>query len=100
MGYTPIELDKTRNLRYGMKAISLVEKKLKRPIAKVNMDELTMEDSAVLIWAGLAHEDKSLSPDKVMDLVDDHSSLPKVMEAASAALQEAFGAAEEPGKNE
>lgn len=91
MGYTPIELDKTRNLRYGMKAISLVEKKFKKPIAKLDMDSLTMEDSAVLIWAGLAHEDRDLTVDKVMDLVDDYSSLPKVMEAVSEAMAEAFG---------
>lgn len=100
MGYTPIELDKIRNFRYGMKAISLVEKKLKKPMAKVEMDSLTMEDSAVLIWAGLAHEDRDLTPDKVMNLIDDYSSLPKVMEAAGQALQEAFGVVEEPKKNE
>lgn len=100
MGYTPIELDKIRNFRYGMKAISLVEKKLKKPMAKVEMDSLTMEDSAVLIWAGLAHEDRDLTPDKVMDLIDNYSSLPKVMEAAGQALQEAFGVVEEPKKNE
>ena len=100
MGYTPIELDKTRNLRYGMKAISLVEKKLKKPISKINMNELTMDDSAILIWAGLAHEDKNLSPDKIMDLVDDYSSLPEVIEAVGTALQEAFGTAGDPEKNE
>ncbi len=96
MGYTPIELDKMRNLRYGMKAISLVEKKLKKPMTKLDMDSLTMDDSAILIWAGLAHEDPDLSPDKVMDLIDDHSSLTKVMEAVGAAMAEAFGSAEEP----
>ncbi len=91
MGYTPIELDKTRNLRYGMKAISLVEKKLKKPIAKLDMESLMMEDSAVLIWAGLAHEDHNLTTEKVMDLIDDYSSLPTVMEAVGTAMTAAFG---------
>ncbi|HHY28455.1 MAG TPA: hypothetical protein GX523_17275 [Desulfitobacterium dehalogenans] len=100
MGYTPIKLDKVRNFRYGMKAISLVEKALKKPISKVDLNGLTMEDSAVLIWAGLAHEDKELTPDRVMDLIDDYSTLPEVMEAAGQALQEAFGSAEGSGKNE
>ena len=102
MSYYPIELDKVRNFRYGMRAISLVEKKFKKPMAKIDMDNLTMEDAATLIWAGLQHEDKSLTPDKVMDLVDDHSTLPKVMETLTEALMGAFGqedaAAEE--KNE
>ncbi|MDD4564770.1 MAG: hypothetical protein PHE79_04765 [Eubacteriales bacterium] len=95
MGYTPIELDKMRNLRYGMKAISLVEKKFKKPIAKLDMGSLTMEDSAILIWAGLAHEDQNLTADKVMELIDDYSSLPAVMEAVGAAMTEAFGSAEQ-----
>ncbi|QIB68616.1 hypothetical protein Ami103574_04465 [Aminipila butyrica] len=100
MGYTPIELDKVRNFRYGMKAISLIEKKLKAPIAKIDMDSLTMEESATLVWAGLAHEDKNLTPDKVMDLIDDYSTLTEVMKAMETAMEEAFGVAEEPGKNE
>ena len=91
MSYYPIELDKVRNFRYGMRAISLVEKKFKKPMAKIDMDNLTMEDAATLIWAGLQHEDKSLTPDKVKDLVDDHSTLPKVMETLTEALMGAFG---------
>lgn len=98
MGYTPIELDKMRNLRYGMKAISLVEKKLGRPIAKIDMDSLTMEDSAILVWAGLVHEDPDLTPDKVMDLIDDYSSLQTVMETVSVALTDAFGDGGDTGK--
>jgi hypothetical protein len=57
MGFTPIKLDKMRNLRYGMKAISLVEKKLGQPIGKIDMDNMTMEDTATLIWAGLVEEE-------------------------------------------
>ena len=79
MSYYPIQLDKVRNFKYGMKALSLVEKKFKKPINKVDMDNMTMEEAAILIWAGLTHEDKSLTPDKVMDLVDEHSNLPAVM---------------------
>lgn len=91
MSYYPIKLDKTRNLKYGMRAISLIEKKFKKPITKVDMDNLTMEETAVMIWAGLHHEDKELTPDKVMDLVDDYSNMVKVVEAMGEALQEAFG---------
>ena len=39
--YTPIELDKVRNFKYGMKAISLVEKKFKKPISKVDMNNFS-----------------------------------------------------------
>lgn len=95
MSYYPIELDKVRNFRYGMKAISLVEKKLKKPIAQIDLEALTMEDTAIMIWAGLQHEDKNLTPDKVMDLIDEHSNVMTVVEAMSKAMSEAFGTGEE-----
>lgn len=98
--YYPIQLDKSRNLRYGMKALSLIEKKFKKPISKLDMENLTMEDTAVIIWAGLAHEDRELTPERVMDLIDDHSDLTTVVKAMSEAMQAAFGKAVTDEKNE
>lgn len=92
--YTSIELDKTRNFRYGMKAMSYIEKKLKKPIAKIDLDGLTMEDTAIVICAGLMHEDKKLTPDKVMDLVDEKGNFLEVIKAMGEAFNEAFGAGE------
>lgn len=91
MSYYPIQLDKSRNFKFGMKAISLIEKKFKKPIAKVDVASLTMEETATFIWAGLVHEDRGLTPDKVMDLIDDHSSIPAVMEVMTEALNGSFG---------
>lgn len=100
--FYPVRLDKMRNFRYGMRALSLIEKKLKKPVSKIDLDNLTMEDMAIMIWAGLAHEDKDLTPDKVMDLVDEHSTISAIAEAMSEAFQAAFGDPEdiEEGKNE
>ncbi len=101
MGYYPIKLDKVRNFRYGMKAISLIEKKFKKPVSKIDLENLTMEDAAILIWAGLYHEDKNLSPEKVMDLVDDYSDITTVLQTMGEAFQGAFGTGEvNEGKNE
>lgn len=96
MSFYPIQLDKMRNFRYGMKAISLIEKKLGKTIAKIDLENLTMEDTAVMIWAGLVHEDPELTPDKVMDLVDDHSNVQAVLQVMGEAFQAAFG----PGKED
>lgn len=100
--YTPIKLDKIRNLRYGMKALHMIEKKFKKPIAKIDMDNLTMEETAIIIWAGLHHEDNKLTPEKVMDLVDEYSDLMTVVNTLGEAFQGAFGNAEveDTGKNE
>jgi len=91
MGYTPITLDKVRNFRYGMKAISMIEKKLKTKVSKMDFDAMSMEDLATVIWAGLAHEDKNLTPDKVMNLVDEYSNVQAVVEVMGQAFNEAFG---------
>lgn len=102
MSYYPIELDKVRNLKYGMKAIDLIEKKFGCPIMAIEGIEngmLTMEEYATLIWAGLVHEDKDLTPDKVMDLIDEYSSLTKVTHDMWKALNEMF-AADEGGDEE
>lgn len=99
MSYTPVELDKVRNFRYGMKAISIIEKKFKKPISKVDFDNLTMEDTATIIWAGLIHEDNKLTVERVMDLIDDKGNLQEVMKCMSEAMSAAFGGKEE-GKNE
>jgi hypothetical protein len=89
--YTPIELDKIRNLRYGMKAISQFEKILGKNLAKIDMENLTMEEQAVIIWAGLVHEDSSLTPDRVMELIDEHSDIQTALETMGKAFEAAFG---------
>jgi len=93
--YYPIQLDKSRNFKYGMKALSLIEKRLKKPFAKISLDDLTVEEIAVFIWAGLVHEDNTLTPEKVMDLVDEYSNFTTVSEIMGRALSVAMGAGED-----
>jgi len=98
MSYYPIQLDKSRNFKYGMKAISLIEKKFKKPIMKIegmiDAKLLTMDDLAIIMWAGLVHEDNKLTSDKVMELVDEHSN----MYDASVEMWKAFNANFGPSK--
>jgi hypothetical protein len=97
--FTPIKLDKVRNFRYGMKAISLIEKALNTSVSKLDFDNLTMEDTATIVWAGLVHEDKDLTPEKVMDLIDDHSDIQTAIETMGKAFNESFGGKGKKGKN-
>ena len=93
MGFKPITLDRTRNLRYGMKAVSMIEERIKKPIMSVDFDNLTMNELAVVVWAGLAWEDESLTPNKVMDIIDasqDTIKITEVLKTAAGALQDAF----------
>lgn len=92
--YTPTQLDKTRNFRYGMKAIHQIEKALDTKIGLLDLESLSMYELSVIVWAGLVHEDKELTPERVMELIDDHSSIPKITESMSKAFEDAFGVSE------
>lgn len=96
--YTPIELDKIRNFRYGMKAIDYIEKKFKKNIGKINLEELTMEQTATIICAGLVHEDSKLTPGRVMDLIDEKGNLQEVLEVMAKAFGESFNGGEAKNK--
>lgn len=76
--FYPIKLDKMRNFRYDMRAIDRIEKAFGKPLMKIeelqDASLLTAEQTATLMWAGLTHEDKDLTPDKVIDLVSEHST--------------------------
>ena len=89
--YTPLELDKVRNFRYGMKAVHLIEQKLNIKMAGLDMNALSMYELSVIVWAGLVHEDKELTPERIMELIDDYSSIPKVSETMAKAFEDAFG---------
>lgn len=86
-----IQLDKPRNIKFGMKAIKTIEAKHKKPISNIDMNNFTMEDTAYFIWAGLQHEDKDLTPNMVMDLIDEHLTIKEMYDAVTAAMEQAFG---------
>ena len=89
--YTPVEMDKVRNFRYGMKAVSFIEKKFAKPIAKVDFENLTMEETATVILAGFIHEDNTLNEDKIMDIIDEKGNLEEVLAAMGEAMQQMGG---------
>ena len=99
MKYTEIKLDKTRNLRYGMVALIKIEKKLGKPFSKIDFDggDITYEEVATIIWGGLVHEDPTLTPEKVAELIDEHSDITSAMVTMGEAMQEAFGGKNAPG---
>lgn len=93
-----VQLDKIRSFRYGMKALSRIESLLGVPVSKLDFDNLTQIHLATIICCGLMHEDPDLTPEKVMDLIDEHSSLVDVTSAMGQAFTEAFGTKSKGGK--
>lgn len=86
-----VQLDKIRSFRYGMKALSQIEGLLGVPVSKLDFDNLTQVQLATIICCGLTHEDPNLTPDRVMDLVDEYSSLVAIAAIVGEAFSKAFG---------
>lgn len=90
--YTTIVLDKARNFRYSMKALSLIEKAFKKPLSRIDFGSLTIEETMTVIWAGLVHEDKDLTPESLMDIMDAQGiKFDVLLEAMTTAINDAFG---------
>lgn len=98
--YTPVKLDKVRNFRYNMRALTLIEKAFKKNIASVNFENLTIEETMTIVWAGLVHEDKDLTVEGLIDLIDDNGiKLAEIVGAMTDAISEAFGEGGEENPN-
>lgn len=81
-----IELDKKRYLRLTMKGLIGFQKLTGVNILEgLSLDDLSLEDTAALTWACLIHEDKELTYDDVLYLVD-ISNIVAVMAAVSECL--------------
>jgi hypothetical protein len=92
--YVPIKLDKIRNLRIGIKATKIIEDVLKQPISKVVEKDMGINELNVILYAGLVHEDKQLTVDKVLDLMDEYSNIQEISESISKAMEIGFGTAD------
>ena len=91
--FVTINLDKPRRLRYGLGASITFEQMSGVKLASIGDDgDVPMKTMAYLLLAGLSHEDKDLTLDKVVQIVDDYaddlaSVIGKITEAINAAYQ-------------
>ena len=86
-----IELDKARNLRYGMNALVKVEELIGKPITKLDLENISMKDLRSILYAGLYHEDKDLTSESVGNLIDEYSDITAIAEKLGEAFNIAFG---------
>ena len=86
-----IELDKPRTLRYGMNALIKIEELTGKNLTKLDLDNISIKDLRTIVYAGLFHEDKDLTPEKCADLIDEYSDIGTVAEKLGEAMTLAFG---------
>lgn len=90
-----IVFDKPRQLRYDLAAIKDLENALGgEPLGKIvsNLGQMGINALTMSLWAGLKHEDRTLTPNLVTKLLekylDDGKSLKKLMTAVNDAIDQ------------
>lgn len=89
--FVVIELDKHRNLRYGYKALVQIEEILETNLSSIDMNKLTLKDTAVILFCGLNHEDNTLTVKKIIDILDEYSDVEYVAVKIAEAFEVSFG---------
>ena len=85
-----IKLDKERHLRLTLRGMLEFEKATGVNIFKgFDMSKITLEQTYRLSWACLIHEDKSLTFDKFMDIID-LKNMNKMAEAVVKCITESL----------
>jgi hypothetical protein len=69
-GFVQIELDRVRNLRYTMNALAEIEDILGVPLSELENIKMSIKNVRVILWAGLIHEDPTLTQEEVGNWVD------------------------------
>jgi hypothetical protein len=91
----PIELDKPRSLKYDLNAFSELEEKFgSMDTAFQAMQKGSMKAARTLLWAGLLHEDETLTEKRVGGMVT-LSNMSEIMDKITNALTEAMPDASE-----
>ncbi|WP_304428075.1 hypothetical protein [uncultured Clostridium sp.] len=80
-----IVLDKERNLYFNLNSLEIIEELTGKTIDKIT-ENLNMKSLKAIVYAGLIHEDKSLTVEAVGDMIG-FNDISRVSEA----IGEAFG---------
>lgn len=95
----PIQLDKLRHIKLDLRALALAEREIARfwerkerlSIVQIFQGgDVGIADLCILLWAGLRHEDPSLTVDQAFTLAG-NASMQVVSEAMGQALREQLG---------
>ena len=89
-----VDLDKPRELKFDIRATRDLENQLGKPLGLILQDITNFGVNSIVaaLWAGLKHEDKSITPNLSEKLfqtyVKDRKSMKSLMTKISAAMEE------------
>lgn len=94
MIFTPIKLDKMRNIVLGFSALQEFKRITGKSLTKIDFEsnEIDVEEIVpVIFYAGLKHEDKELTLEKTVELLDEYLGIKGAIDLIPAIMQDAFG---------
>ena len=97
MIFTTVKLDKARNIVLGFKAMQEFKNITGMSLTKIDFEseDLEVEEIVpVIFYAGLKHEDNSLTLEKTTELLDEHLGTKGAIELIPQIMQDAFGVQE------
>ena len=94
MVFTTFKLDKERNVVLGFKAMQEFKNITGESLTKIDFEDEDLEVEQivpVIYYAGLKHEDKELTLEKTIELLDAHLGIKGAIELIPQIMQDAFG---------
>ena len=89
-----IELDRPRTLKYGKKALKMVEVITNTKITKFNPTDMSCDEVVKVLHAGLVHEDPTLTMVQLDDMIED-IPFGTIYQLVFKAIMAAFGVSED-----
>lgn len=89
--YTILELDRPRKLRFGFKAIHLIEQKFGKTFYKIDFNDLNSEQLATVLWGAMYQDDNDLTIEKTIELLDEYANHPTATKAMNDGFNLSFG---------
>jgi hypothetical protein len=101
-GLTLIKLDRTRELRYGHKALKMMQTLTGKSLSDFSMADFDLNELEKVLYCGLLSDarrnNEELKLEQMEDLLDEAESFQYIVEKMEEAFSNAFGSGEE-GKN-
>lgn len=94
MVFTTVKLDKERNVVLGFKAMQEFKNITGESLTKIDFEDEDLEVEQivpVIYYAALKHEDKELTLEKTIELLDAHLGIKGAIELIPQIMQDAFG---------
>lgn len=98
--YTPVTLDKARNISLGFEGLQLFKKMTGKSLAKLDYKNEDMEDYIPVVFhCGLIHEDAELTLEQTTKLIDKYLGVSGALRLLPDIMEETFGEDANEGKN-